>query len=129
MTSGRDGAFLVNCLAESNTSSGFGAQSAQNRTMLIECGVFGNGTDVATNISNGIGSLVLGLQTAGSSFFVAASSGNFALNSTAGSGALARGTGYESTYPRGTTTSATDIGTAQHADPAVPVTTNAFSYA
>lgn len=119
---GRDGfrktnanaSYLINCIGESNTGKGFGFTGSITTTMLLNCGAFGNGTDVDTVAFP----FTTGFVTGVSSFFTNAAAGNFSLNSTAGAGAAARAAGFPGVYPSGTTTGFIDIGGAQHADPA-----------
>ncbi len=105
---------LANCIAEAN-GSGFASSSADASMFLLNCAAYNTGTAIGTNV------LVpaIGFVTGSASFFTNAAAGNFALNSTAGAGAAARGTGFPGVLPAGTTTGHSDIGAAQHADPAV----------
>lgn len=104
---------LINCYAESNSANGF-TISGNNKT-LINCGSFNNsGSNFSiTGSVNQLGTPIAGLTT---SAFVAAAMNNFALNATSGGGAILRGTGFPALFPRGITTSFTDIGASQHQD-------------
>lgn len=102
---------IANCIAESNTGSGFSISNLN----LINCAAFSNSGGNTTFTTNR--GFTTGFVTGVSSFFVAAASGNFALNNTVGAGAAARAVGIPGVFPTGTTTGYMDIGAAQHADP------------
>lgn len=101
----------INCIAESNAGIGYN-KGSNNNFDLINCGQYNN---TGGNNSIGLG-LNVNTVTALSSFFVAAASGNFALNNTASAGAAARAAGIPGVYPSGLTTGYQDIGGAQHQD-------------
>lgn len=105
----------VNCIAEGNTGEGFKSSGVSDGVQLLNCAGYNNsgGDYNVTNITHVAGFVA---NTTGS-FFVNAASGNFALNSTANQGALARGTGVPGVMPRGLSTGYADIGTIQHQDP------------
>lgn len=114
--SGSQANLLANCLAEANTGFGFRGASTVTGTLLLNCGTYNNtagSVDTASLqgpsrsfVANGTGS-----------FFVNAAGGNFALNSTANQGALARAAGIPGAFPTAATTGFQDIGAVQHADP------------
>jgi len=109
----------LNCIAEGNgvtaTGAGFNATSAAigAAVMLLNCGVFGNTANSSVNISANITGPQIGTVTATSTFFVVATSNNFALNNVTTGGALARAAGIPGVFPSGTTTGLQDIGAAQ----------------
>lgn len=104
----------TNCIAEANSGYGWTATAGVNGTFdLLNCCSYNN-TSGAVNTTQLVSQN--NLTTAGSgTFFTNAASGDFSLNNTASQGALARGTGYPGTLPRGTTVGHIDIGVAQHA--------------
>jgi hypothetical protein len=111
---GRHGFFLdqfdaVNCHAENNATRGFFVDTAKNTT-LVNCSGYNN-TSGFTNATREIGTI-----TPSGSVFVDAANDNFALNNTAGAGALLRATGFPTTFPAGFTLSYSDVGAAQHQD-------------
>lgn len=122
---GRDGfrttteaGVFINCLAEGNGLSGagygFGANAPDPTWMLLNCGAYNNptGTYNAVNYTG----LIQNFVTGTASFFVAAASGNFALNQLAGGGSAVRAVGFPSTFPVAPTTSYPDLGAATHHD-------------
>lgn len=112
---GLESGALFNLIAESNTGFGFGgAGAAKPGFMLVNCAGFSNtgGNIDTTNLG-----VSQGFVTGSASFFTNAAGGNFALNTTAGGGALARAAGLPGVYPRGLTTGFVDLGAAQHVDP------------
>ena len=97
--------YLINCIAESNTGTGFNCTTTAN--ILINCAAFSNGTNLS---KTGIGEQDYGFITYTASAFVAASSGNFALNANAGGGALLRAAGIPGITPDGFSTGYLDVG-------------------
>lgn len=109
------GQSTVNCLAESNTGLGFNLLS--NNQLSINCGTYNNtGGDFANTAGDG-SYLFNPIRNTTGTFFVNAAGANFALNSTANQGALARAAGIPGIFPSGTTTGFVDIGAVQHQDP------------
>lgn len=108
---GRDGfrcnnvcQMCVNSIAESNTGIGFNMTTG---ALLNNCAAYSNGT----NFSNaGARATTLNSTTGTASFFVAAASGNFALNANAGGGASLRAAGIPGVTPDGLSTGYLDIG-------------------
>lgn len=113
--SSRTSTLTMNCLAESNGRYGYNGTGIG--AVRIKCGAYNN-TSGADNHT--AASLVVnqGFITGTASFFVDAAAGNFALNTLAGGGALARAAGIPGIFPGGLTTGYLDVGAAQHADPA-----------
>lgn len=103
---------VINSVGESNV--GFGINLANVSSSAIYCATFGNGGG-SVNLA-GANSVALNNVTGSSSFFVNAAGTNFALNNTAGAGAVCRAAAAPGTFPSGTTTSYHDIGAAQHQD-------------
>lgn len=125
---GRDGFRLggtnsevINCIAEANTGLGFNLIGSIG-TSSFNCAAYNNSGGNKTNTA--VKSMDLGFITGSGSFFVNAAGGNFALNNTAGAGALLRAAGIPGVFPSGTTTGFLDIGAAQHADPSSSVAAN-----
>lgn len=103
----------INCIAESNAGYGFNsAGSGGTYIGMLNCASYNNTSGRSTGTV-----LDAGAITGSSSFFANAAGGNFALNTTAGAGALARAASYPSAFPAGTTANYLDAGAAQHADP------------
>jgi hypothetical protein len=102
-----------NCISEGNSGFGFACSSINYDRYLFTCATYNNTSGTTSNCPYQEPTIIT--QTAGS-YFVSASTGNFALNNTAGQGALLRAAGYPGLMPRGTTTAYTDIGAAQHQD-------------
>lgn len=108
-----DATSFVNCIAEGNAAYGY--SSTFGAVLLVNCAVFNN-TSGATSLSATLNPIRNpGAITGTATFFVDAAGGNFALNTTAGGGALARAAGLG--LPLGGT-SYLDLGAIQHADPA-----------
>jgi hypothetical protein len=105
---------VIGCIAEGNGTYGFEEASNNHGDLFLNNAAYGNGTADLANLDINF-EQVLGMitQTAGS-FFVDAANGNFALNSTAGRGALLRAAGILGAFPGGLTTGYADIGAAQH---------------
>jgi hypothetical protein len=105
---------IINCHASGHTAVGGKGYALANNSMLINCSGYNN------TAANGLGNntVVVGYLALSASPFVNAAAGNFALNSTAGAGALLRAAGYPSAFPTGLTATYRDIGAAQHQDPA-----------
>jgi hypothetical protein len=114
ITSTTAGTGLLNCIAEGNAGWGFsGGGSTRPLVALFNCAGYNNTSgNVDTTNLTGTNS---GFQTLTGSPFVATASNNFALNKTAGAGALCRATGMPGIFPRGMTTGYLDIGAAQSA--------------
>lgn len=117
--SGRDGMrtatslTLINCIVESNTGYGVNNSGAAVNNTLINCAGYNN----TSGFHNAIPTLgQINLIAGSASFFVDAPNGNFALNTTAGGGALARAAGIPGVFPGGLTTGYLDVGAAQHQD-------------
>lgn len=106
-------AILQNCVAEGNTGAGFNlASTGGGSHRLQHCAGYNNsGGNVSA--SSGIHVEVSGFITGSATFFVAAGSGDFSLNTTAGGGAALRGAGYPGALPGGLTTGYLDVGVAQ----------------
>jgi hypothetical protein len=101
-----------NDIAEGN--GGYGFNLTGNGPTLLKCAAYNN-TSGASNLT-GTKPLNIDPITGTATFFVDAATGDFALNETAGGGALVRAAGYPGTFPRGITTGYLDIGAAQHQD-------------
>lgn len=131
---------FMNCTSYGNTGNGFtstlGAGLAP--TGWLNCVAYGNtGAGIATGVnpSTSVQLAFLGANTGGATTgagnvvdtvtltanpFVDAAGNNFALNNTAGGGALVRAAAIPSAFPGGLTTSYLDGGAAQHQEPAAP---------
>ena len=109
------GALYSSCIAEGNSGAGWTLSAAGST--LLNCAGYNNtsGNVVTTSQTH---AAQLGFITLTGSPFTNAAGGDFSLNTTAGAGAACRAAGYPGLLPRGTTTAYTDIGVAQHADPA-----------
>ncbi len=129
---------LVNCVAYDNSGSGVLVTGTYNAlsimdsifvsnaaygidfgvtqtpaTPLLNYNAFYNNTTAARhNMTAGLNDVTLTGDP-----FVAAASGDFALNTTASAGASCRAAGFTGAFPNGTTTGFIDLGAAQHADP------------
>lgn len=101
----------INCIAEANVGAGYDKGNNTHLDM-VNCATYNNGSP--NTIGSGINANPI---TGLSSFFVSVAGTNFALNNTAGAGALARAAGIPGTFPSGTTIGYLDVGTAQHKDP------------
>ncbi len=115
IVSGAANPVLINNLAEANSGWSYSGSGTYPAAYLIN----NAGYNVASgNVNTAVWTGPnIGFVTGSASFFVAAGSSNFALNTTATGGALARATGFPGAFPAGTTTGYHDIGAAQHADP------------
>ncbi len=100
------------CIAYGNTGIGFAcATTARPDVKVFNSAAGANtGGNISANLSAANAPFVLTIDP-----FVNRAGLNFALNSTAGGGALLRGTG-TGAYPGGFTTSFSDVGPAQHQD-------------
>ena len=107
------GATVINSIAEGN-AAGTGITGSGNAQMALNNGVYNN---LATVSLTGGLSISEGLVTGTASFFVSASGGNFALNSSSGGGAGLRSQGVIGTTPDGLSLSYTDIGAIQSHPP------------
>lgn len=103
----------INCIAEANGSYGFYTNTGHGQ--LINCGDFNN-TSGRKNSPTTMWNADIGTVTGSGSFFVAAGSGNFALNSTVGAGVSARAAAFPSQFPLALTARFADVGAAQHQD-------------
>jgi len=114
---GRDGFRLgdiatgINSIAEGQTAGGAFGFSAGGATRygvsMLNCAAYNNTTNFDTTRLTGD---IVNSITGTASFFVDASNNNFALNTAAGGGALARNAGYPGAFPRGTTTGYASVG-------------------
>lgn len=112
---GDDVKSVINCIAETNT--GFGINNTnQDSCALINNATFNN-TAGGVNTGTGKNNLSISPLTGSGSFFVDAPNQNFALNNTAGAGAVARAAAYPGVLSVGGT-GFLDVGVLQHADPA-----------
>jgi len=109
-------AVYINCIAEGNGGWGYYTYTAYP-IVMINCAGYNNTSGNVGTMHAQVMNLNFITVTVGS-VFVDAAGGNFALNNTANRGALLRGTGFPATFPLGLTASYSDIGAAQHADPA-----------
>jgi hypothetical protein len=92
---GNGGGAYINCIAENNGT--FGWAGGTSRYSLLNCASYNN---TSGRSSAGTGALFdIGAITGSGSFFTNAAAADFTLNNTAGAGALARGTGFPSTFP------------------------------
>lgn len=105
---------LVNCIAEANGGFGFVNGGGSPLYGLINCGSYNN-TSGRSSLGSGPTFDTGAIQYTGSAF-VNAAAGNFALNNTAGAGALLRAAGFPSLFPAGLTANYADVGAAQHQD-------------
>jgi hypothetical protein len=99
-----------NCIAESNTGTGYNVTAAWDVVRVIYCAAEGNGTNYSANIST---QNIVGFINYTGSAFVSASGNNFALNSTAGAGALLQNAGYPSAFAGISTLTYPSIGAQQ----------------
>jgi hypothetical protein len=110
--------WLENCQFVSNSGYGVEGPGATSNNVIVSTCAFYSNTSGQTNAVNA--SLVTGSVTLTGSPFVAASTGDFDLNSTAGAGAACRGAGrgnFTQTQASYTgTLSYPDIGASQHQD-------------
>lgn len=108
---------LENCLLYNNGGFGVNNNTTNYITQAVNCAYFNNTSGESTGIEDETGAVTLTGDP-----FVAASTGNFSLNDTAGAGAACRaagrGTFTETQASYSGTASTPDIGAAQHADPA-----------
>lgn len=119
--------FMINCMATNNSARGWSAAAGANTPMewtLINCAGYSNATaDYDTGFNN-----VINFQSCSVSPFVSAGT-NFALNSTAGGGALLRAAGWPSTLAGlSTTLMYPDIGLAQHQDSGGGASQTAYAF-
>lgn len=119
---GMQGVTCLNCLSTDNTGGGWVPGALSPQLLLINCAGRNNGGvgnySSAHLTDTGAAPSVIGFIALTSDPYVAAGSGNFALNTTAGGGAACRAAGIPGAFPGGTTTGYFDIGAVQHADPA-----------
>lgn len=100
---------LVNCIATANTGDGFYSDDPTTSASLFVCAGHGNSMNHTTF-------QVYGFHDLTADPFVAAASGNFALNATMGGGLELRSKGVPGSFPNIPTTGYLDIGAAQHRD-------------
>jgi hypothetical protein len=110
LTAGRSGV-IANCISVSNARFGYNYPTGSLTVQSLNCAGYNN----TSGDQNGSGS-VTGFITLTGDPFVASGSGNFALNNTAGAGALLRAAGFPALFPAGLTATYEDIGAAQHQD-------------
>lgn len=118
--SGDSWAFLTNCISENNSGYAFNNSSTSSYFQdgfRLNCASYNNTSGVQ---NAGWGNVINDLILTGDAF-VSASTGNFALNSTAGSGLVCQNAGYPGTFPGGLTTGYLDIGAAQSQQVLTPV--------
>lgn len=109
-----NGLVVINSIAEANSGYGFSANGTlRTEASLLNCGGYNN---TSGNVDPNLATQPGYFQAASSSFFVAPGSNNFALNSTASAGALARAAGTPGPFLAASTTGYLDIGAAQHQD-------------
>jgi len=102
--------YFVDCISYGNTGNGFHSTGTQNTGVITNCAAGGNGTNFNASVSSlGINNITLSADP-----FTNAAGGNFALNSTAGGGALLKALAYPSALPGISTSNYQDIGAAQH---------------
>jgi hypothetical protein len=103
---------IVGCIAESNTGVGFGNNGVAS---ILSCFTYSNTGGASTIAVAGAQTLT---QITVGTMFIAAASGNFALNNLVNQGALVRAADAAlNNFPAGTTVGFSDGGAAQHADP------------
>jgi hypothetical protein len=108
----------INCLAVNNGGYGFTAVSAVDYLYLYNCSGFNNTSGLINNVIIGLMNQ-LGLITLSADPFVNAAGNNFALNNTAGGGALLRAAGIPGALaanqlPGLSTLNFLDVGAVQH---------------
>lgn len=111
-TSSSNSISAVNCIAEAQTAGSAVGFNLTGQAGLLKCAVFNNTTNVAANTTATFKNI--GQITGTASFFVNPGSGNFALNTNANGGGLARAAGYPGTFPATTTVGFLDVGGAEH---------------
>jgi hypothetical protein len=116
-TGGCRNALFVNCLATDSDAYGFLLESGRDGAIMLNCAGYSNASGNSLGSNESIGYIPVTDGTP----FVAASTGNLRLNTTALRGALLRGAGYDF-YARvfETTVTRPDIGAVQHGDTTVP---------
>ena len=102
------------CVAYGNTGVGFASATSQYDALILNCAA-GSNTGGSYSTANIPGGNVVGLIPLSANPFVGASGLNFALNNTAGGGALLRGGGF-GMGPGSATTGYPDVGAVQHQD-------------
>jgi len=125
VVTGNSSYYLYGCIAATASSRGFDANTGA--FILVSCGAHNCTTaDTRFNSSGTAPSSVIGFITITADPFTNAAGGNFALNNTAGGGALLRGLSLA--YPATiSTTTYRDVGPAQHQD-AGSAATVAFTF-
>jgi hypothetical protein len=109
---------FINCVAEANAEYGFGSDNVTGHNPYLIFPANYNNTSGAYASATYNNSLVFGAITLTASPFTSATGGNFALNNTAGAGALLRAHGYPTAFPSGNTSNYLDAGAAQHQETA-----------
>jgi hypothetical protein len=116
------GTSFINCRITNNILAGNAAYGIDG---IISAGIYINANAYWSNTSGsrnvipaGANDVVISGTDPTNDPFVSKSTGNLALNATAGAGSLLRGAGFPSSYPAGLTASSPDFGAAQHPDPA-----------
>lgn len=106
---------ITNCVAVSNTGTGFNTSAAFDGGYLYNCAGFGNAANVSASITaaNNVGFITLTATP-----FTNAAGNDFSLNNTAGGGAAVRAAGLITSLPGLSTTNYADVGAAQHQDSA-----------
>lgn len=103
---------FINCVSINNGGAGYFI-AADNSDLYINCAAYNNTSGSGLT---GIRCPVINPITLTGNPYVDSANGNFALNNTAGAGALLRALSYPSTFPAGLTANYLDIGAAQHQD-------------
>ena len=116
------GTAFLNCRIANNILAGnaaYGIDAIVSAGLYINANAYWSNTSGSRNvIPAGANDVVISGTDPTNDPFVSKSTGNLALNATAGAGALLRGTGYPATYPAGLTANYSDYGASQHPDPA-----------
>jgi hypothetical protein len=118
---------VINNIFAKNTGYGFNWTTVANTTSFgwyNNNGYWNNGTAATNGITKGPNDVTISGTGATNDPFVSDSTGNFALNSTAGAGALLRAAGFVGVL--GGTTGYQDIGPFQHQSTAAP--TSAYTF-
>lgn len=116
---------IANCLAVANVGYGFNRSSASGNGghWILNCAAGYPNTGGNTNgYTSGVTNI--GFVSLTADPFVDPAGGNFALNNTAGGGALLRAAGFPGAFPGGLTISYPDIGAVQHQDAGGSTTIN-----
>ncbi len=105
-------ATILNSICYGNGGWGVATDRAEEGVLLYNC-AGGNNASGNYNTAQIPSAMVEGFQALSADPFVNAAGNNFALNNTAGGGALLRGAGIPGAFPGGLTTGYPDIGAAQ----------------